>query len=61
MKHLRDLDVPDLLDLVEIEDAKRDPDTCEHRHEVKTETDWGPPYGIRMTWTCACGRIRGRC
>lgn len=29
--------------------------------EVKTETDWGEPWGWRMTWTCRrCGKIRGR-
>lgn len=36
-------------------------DTCLHREEERTETDWGPPYGRRMTWTCrACGEVRGR-
>lgn len=30
--------------------------------EAATETDWGAPHGVRMTWTCrACGEIRGRC
>jgi len=38
------------------------PENCPHKNEEKTETDWGKPYGVRMTWTCRdCGKIRGRC
>jgi len=38
------------------------PEMCAHRDELKTDTDWGSPYGVRMTWTClACGHVRGRC
>jgi hypothetical protein len=34
---------------------------CPQRKEVKTDTDWGLRYGIRMTWTCiTCGEVRGR-
>lgn len=37
------------------------PPEC-HHVEDRTETDWGEPYGVRMTWTCRhCGGIRGRC
>lgn len=53
---------PSLFDVIEIEEAKEDPKSCQHRHEEKTDTDWGKPYGLRMTWTClACGHVRGRC
>jgi hypothetical protein len=40
-----------------------EPDCARAGHTwAKTETDWGPPYGVRLTWTCAaCGEIRGRC
>ena len=52
----------DLLDIIEIEEAKEDPKLCKHTHEKKTFTIWpGFPDDERMTWTCeACGRIRGR-
>lgn len=52
----------DLFDLIEQDIAQENPENCEHKKESKTMTDWGPPYGVRMTWTCdACKRIRGRC
>jgi hypothetical protein len=52
---------PSLFDLFD-EPPKVDPAKCAHKIEEKTETDWGPPYGKRLTWTCTrCGRIRGRC
>jgi hypothetical protein len=51
----------DLLDLMELEDDRAKLTECLHRQEQRTFTDWGPPYGIRMTWTCvACSHIRGR-
>ena len=56
-----------LFDIIEKEeDKERTPEElqkiCTHTSEEKTETDWGPPYGLRMTWTCTrCKRIRGRC
>jgi len=35
---------------------------CPHLTEEMTETDWGPPWGLRLTWTCKrCKRVRGRC
>lgn len=35
---------------------------CPHISEEMNETDWGPPWGIRMTWICKrCKHIRGRC
>lgn len=52
----------DLFDLIEKDIAQENPANCKHVKEEPTETDWGPPYGVRMTWTCkACGRVRGRC
>lgn len=45
----------------DVESPKRREEDCAHQREEKTETDWGPPYGLRLTWTCHdCGRIRGR-
>lgn len=52
-----------LLDFVDADEetGKVNPETCVHRDELDTDTDWGPPYGVRMTKTClACGQIRGR-
>lgn len=51
-----------LFDLIDREEAKENPDKCEHRQERKTITIWPGENFERMTWTCeACGRIRGRC
>ena len=50
-----------IFEVLELEEARANPETCLHRVEQKTDTDWGPPYGVRMTWTCeACKRVRGR-
>jgi hypothetical protein len=57
----------DLFDIIEQEEDKEKTKeqlqaVCPHRVEEKTDTDWGPPWGLRMTFTCVrCGRIRGRC
>jgi hypothetical protein len=51
-----------LFDVIEIEIAKENPANCKHVKWKKTDTDWGAPYGVRMTWTCeTCGLVRGRC
>ena len=50
-----------LFDLIEIEEAKEDPDNCQHTHEEKTFTVWPHLPDERMTFTCkACGKVRGR-
>lgn len=49
-----------LFEVVEIEEDK-EKKVCPHRHEIETDTDWGAPWGVRMTATCkACGSVRGR-
>jgi len=59
---LKKPDQPSLFDVIERDEMREHPERCIHRTEQKTDTDWGPPYGVRMTLTCdACGRIRGRC
>lgn len=46
-----------LFDLADLKEGKE----CQHLREVETDTDWGPPYGVRMTATCLdCGNVRGR-
>lgn len=63
----RDTSTLDLFDTIEIEAVPArervlvDPKFCAHKAELRTETDWGKPWGMRMTWTCRdCGRVRGR-
>lgn len=63
MRDKKDTRTMSLLDFVDADEetGKVNPETCVHRDELDTDTDWGPPYGVRMTKTClACGQIRGR-
>jgi hypothetical protein len=51
--------------LQELRDRRARRSCIQGEHQwMKTETDWGPPFGVRLTWTCAkpgCGEVRGRC
>ena len=39
-----------------------EPDCSEAHDWRKTVTDWGEPWGERLTETCQrCGEVRGRC
>jgi rubrerythrin len=52
-----------LLDLMEAGEPKPKQADCRHPRDrqEKTNTDWGSPYGVRMTWTCRdCGYVTGR-
>lgn len=66
MKQRHDTHTLDLFSVVEIDvvparQAPLDLKFCLHKVELKTETDWGAPWGVRMTWTCRdCQRVRGR-
>lgn len=50
-----------LFDLLDEEDARSNPQQCEHRQERRSVTVWPGEVKERLTMTCTlCERVRGR-